>query len=64
MAAGHVEETVIALLHLLDPLEQEGFPVAGGLFALQRGLFPCLGLTELLLEQHNHVLVDVQRVQS
>ena len=31
---------VIPLLHVLAHLEQEGFPVAGRLFALQRGLFP------------------------
>jgi len=64
LGAWHVEETVIAVLHVLEHLEEECFTVAGTLFPLQRGLFPGLCFTELLLEQDEHVLVDVKRVQS
>ena len=60
--AGHVEEPVVAVLHVLEHLEQEGFPLTGRLFPLTGRLFPRLGAFELLLEQGDHVQVDVQRV--
>jgi hypothetical protein len=52
------------VLHLLDHLEEEGFPVAGRFFPIEGRLFACLRLAELVLEQRDHIQVDVQRVQS
>jgi hypothetical protein len=60
--AGHVEETVIPLLTLLEHLQQEVFSGAGNSFPFERGLLPCLGFAELLLEHGDHVHVDVKRV--
>ena len=62
-SARQVEEAVIAVLHILEHLEQERFPVTSRLFPLERGLLTGLGVTELLLEQSDHVQVDIRRIQ-
>lgn len=57
-----LQEAVVAYALGLGHLPQERFTFAGTLFALACGLFPRLGITELLLEQRDHVKVDVKRV--
>ena len=47
------------MLHVLEHLEQERFPLASRLFPFERRLFAGLGFRELLLEYGGHVQVDV-----
>ena len=60
---GDVEEPVVAVLHVLDHLEEQGFALAGVAFPLQRRLFPCLGLCDLTCEHVQHLSIDVQHVK-
>jgi hypothetical protein len=62
--AGLIEQAVVALLHVLEHLEEHGFPLAGVAFALQRRLFPRLGFGQLTLERVQHVMVDVHDVMA
>jgi hypothetical protein len=64
--AGHVEEAVIAVLHVLKHVEQQVFPVPCGLvlfacfaFTLHGGLCVHLGCFELLTQ---HIALQAQHV--
>jgi hypothetical protein len=60
--AGQVEEAVVAVLHVLEHGQEGLFPGPCDPFPLQGGLFPGLGVAELLFQEGDHVKVDVQRV--